>query len=214
MMRYFLLILGIVVIGIILIAGRRGDISRNRPIQIFPDMKRQAKLRPQTANGFFASGLSSQLAQPGTIAQSQPMKVADKEFYSFEDVPANTGRITGKTNFVEFNPFPMNAALLKRGQQRFNIYCAPCHDQTGQGNGVVKKFGMATIRSLHEPIVVGQSDGEIFNTISNGKLTMQGYGAQIPVEDRWAIVAYVRALQLSRLGAVEDLSAEMRGKLK
>jgi mono/diheme cytochrome c family protein len=213
-MRYFLLIFGIVVIGTILIAGRRGDISRNRPIQIFPDMKRQAKLRPQTANGFFASGFSSQLPQPGTIAQSKPMSVGDKEVYSFEDSPVNTGREPGKTNFVAFNPYPMNETLLKRGQQRFNIYCAPCHGQTGQGDGVVKKFGMATVRSLHEQIVVNQGDGEIFNTISNGKLTMQGYGPQIPVEDRWAIVAYVRALHLSRLGSVEDLSTETRAKLK
>ena len=68
-MRYFLLIFGIVVVGVMLIAGRQGDMSRNRPLQIFPDMKRQAKLRPQTANGFFANGLSSQLPQPGTIAR-------------------------------------------------------------------------------------------------------------------------------------------------
>jgi hypothetical protein len=79
---------------------------------------------------------------------------------------------------------------------------------------VVKKFGMATIRSVHEPIVVRQTDGEIFNTISHGKLTMQGYAAQIPVEDRWAVVAYVRALQLSRLGSVDDLTPETRAKLK
>jgi mono/diheme cytochrome c family protein len=213
-MRYFLLIFAVVVVGVVLIAGRRGDISRNRPIQIFPDMKRQAKLRPQTANAFFASGFSSQLPPSGTVAQSGPRVIGGREVYPFEDTPVNTGRITGTTNFVELSPVPVTTELLKRGQQRFTIYCAPCHGQTGVGDSVVKKFGMATIRSVHEPIVVRQTDGEIFNTISHGKLTMQGYAAQIPVEDRWAVVAYVRALQLSRLGSVDDLTPETRAKLK
>lgn len=213
-MRYFLLIFTVLVVGVVLIAGRRGDLSRNRPIQIFPDMKRQAKLRPQTANTFFASGFSSQLPQPGTIAQTGARLVAGQRVYPFEDVPLNTGKASGTTNFVELNPLPVTAELLKRGQQQFTVYCAPCHGQTGDGNGMVKKFGMATVRSLHEAIVVRQGDGELFNTISHGKATMQGYAAQIPVEDRWAVVAYVRALQLSHLGSVEDLAPETRAKLK
>ena len=213
-MRYFLLILGVCVVVVMLIAGKRGDASRKPPIYIFPDMKRQLKLRPQTANGFFANGLSSQVPPPGTIAQSKPMNVGGKEVYPFEDVPVNTGRVPGTTNFVELTPFPVTAQLLARGQQRFTIYCAPCHGQTGEGNGMVKKFGYLTVRSLHEAVVVRQNDGEIFNTISNGKLTMMGYGPQIPVEDRWAIIAYVRALQLSRLGLADDLSPELRANLK
>ena len=213
-MRYFLLILGVCVVVVMLIAGKRGDTSRKPPIYIFPDMKRQLKLRPQTANGFFANGLSSQVPPPGTIAQSKPMNVGGKEVYPFEDVPVNTGRVPGTTNFVEFNPFPVTAELLSRGHQRFTIYCTPCHGQTGEGNGMVKKFGYLTVRSLHEAVVVRQNDGEIFNTISNGKLTMMGYGPQIPVEDRWAIIAYVRALQLSRLGSADDLSPELRANLK
>lgn len=213
-MRYFLLIFAVLVAGVVLIAGRQGDLSRNRPLQIFPDMKRQAKLRPQTGNTFFASGFSSQLPPSGTIAQGSARLVGGQQVYPFEDVPFNTGRVPGTTNFVELSPLPVTAGLLKRGQQQFTIYCAPCHGQTGEGNGIVKKFGMATVRSVHEPIVVRQTDGEIFNTISHGKLTMQGYAAQIPVEDRWAVIAYVRALQLSRLGSVDDLAPESRAKLK
>jgi len=214
-MRYFLLIFGMAVLAVVLIAGGRGDLSRNRPIQIFPDMKRQLKLRPQTANGFFASGLSSQLPQPGTIAQEKPLLVAGREFYSFEDVPVNTGRVTGATNFVELNPFPVTAPLLARGQQRFTIYCSPCHGQTGEGTGITKKIGaMAIVANLHDKRIVQLPDGEIFNTVSHGKGVMQGYAPQISVEDRWAIISYVRALQLSRLGAVDDLAAETRAKLK
>ncbi len=216
-MRYFLMLFGVAVVLVLLIAGRRGDISRKPPFEIFPDMDRQLKLRPQTPNGFFPNGLSSQLPPPGTIARSEPMRVGGREVYPFEDAPVNTGRPAGEgstTNFIALNPLPVTAQLLARGQQRYTIYCTPCHGQTGEGNGVVKKFGYATIRSLHEPVVVRQGDGEMFNTIGYGKSTMLGYAAQIPVEDRWAIVAYVRALQLSRLGSVDDLSPESRAKLK
>ncbi len=214
-MRYFILIFGVVVVGLVLVAGRQGDLSRNRPIQIFPDMKRQAKLRPQNANGFFANGLTSQLPQPGTIAQSKPLLVAGREVYSFEDAPVNTGRVAGTTNFVELNPYPVTAPFLARGQERFNIYCAPCHSQLGDGNGVPKKINaMAIVANLHDKRIVELTDGELFNTVSYGKNNMQGYAPQIPVEDRWAIIAYLRALQLSRLGSVDDLAPETRAKLK
>jgi mono/diheme cytochrome c family protein len=214
-MRYFLLIFGVAVLAVLLIAGRRGDLSRNRPIQIFPDMKRQLKLRPQTPNSFFASGLSSQLPPPGTIAQEKPLTIGGQPVYSFEDAPVNTGRTPGTTNFIELSPFPMTTSLLARGQQRYTIYCSPCHGQTGEGNGITKKIGAMTIvGNLHDKAIVVQPDGALFNTASWGKNNMQGYAPQISVEDRWAIIAYVRALQLSRLGSVDDLTPELRSKLK
>jgi len=214
-MRYFLLLFGVAVLAVLLIAGKRGELSRNRPIQIFPDMKRQLKLRPQTANGFFANGLSSQLPPPGTIAQEKPVTVGGQVVYSFEDSPLNTGRLPGTTNFVELSPVPVSSALLARGQQRFTIYCAPCHGQTGEGNGITKKIGaMAVVANLHDKVIVEQPDGAIFNTVSHGKNNMQGYAPQIPVEDRWAIIAYLRALQLSRLGQVDDLPPDLRAKLQ
>jgi mono/diheme cytochrome c family protein len=215
MMRYFLLVFGVCMVLVVLIAGKRGDLTRNRPVQIFPDMKRQLKLRPQTANGFFADGLSSQLPPPGTVAQTKPLIVGGKEVYPYEDAPVNTGRVAGSTNFVELNPLPVTTELLARGRQRFTIYCSPCHGQTGEGTGITKKIGaMSVVANLHDKRIVGLSDGDIFNTISHGKNLMGAYGPQIPVEDRWAIVAYVRALQLSRLGSADDLPAETRAKLK
>ncbi len=214
-MRYFLLIFGVLVVLVVLIAGRRGDLTRNRPLQIFPDMKRQLKLRPQTANSFFASGLSSQLPPPGTIARSEPLNVGGHAVYPFEDLPVNTGRVPGTTNFVELNPLPVTAQLLNRGQQRYGIYCTPCHGATGEGKGITQKIGaMAVVANLHDKRIVELPDGDLFNTISQGKNLMGAYGAQIAVEDRWAVVAYLRALQLSRLGAVEDLSPEVRATLK
>jgi mono/diheme cytochrome c family protein len=214
-MRYFLSIFGVCVVLVMLIAGKRGELTRNRPLYIFPDMKRQLKLRPMTPDGFFANGVSSQLEPPGTVAQTKPMLVGNREVYPYEDSPVNTGRIPGTTNFVANNPFPVTPQLMARGQQRFTIYCSPCHGRLGDGNGITKKIGaMAIVANLHDKRIVELADGEIFNTVSHGKNNMQGYAPQILVEDRWAIIAYLRALQLSQLGSVDDLSPDSRAKLK
>jgi mono/diheme cytochrome c family protein len=215
-MRYFLVIFAVIVVALIAIAGKRGSTSRRTPIEVFPDMDRQLKLRPQQPNGFFANGLSSQLPVEGTVARGQAIQTFNGPVLPFEDAPVNTGRVTGTTNFVETNPLAITSTLLRRGQERFTIYCAPCHGAQGDANGVTKKLGMAVIGNLHDKRMVEMTDGEIFNVITHGKLPtllMPSYAAQVPVEDRWAIIAYVRALQLSRLGAVEDLPAELRDKL-
>jgi mono/diheme cytochrome c family protein len=197
------------------IAGLRGEISRQPPLEIFADMVRQPKLRPQRPDDVFANGLSSQLPPPGTIARSQPIETVDGSVYPYEDAPLNTGRISGTTNFIETNPLPVTGALLARGQGRFDIYCSPCHGRLGDGNGITKKIGdMPAVANLHDERIVTMTDGEIFNTITHGKNTMGAYGPLIPTPDRWAIVAYLRALQLSWLGSTNDLSAEQQAILK
>jgi mono/diheme cytochrome c family protein len=213
-MRYFLLIYALVVVVIVGIAGCRGSMSRKPPIEIFPDMDRQLKLRPQQPNGFFPNGISSQPPVPGTVRRSQPIQTAAGPVFPFEDAPVNTGRLPGTTNFVELNPLAVTGALLQRGRERFGIYCAPCHGPMGDGNGVTRKLGMSVVANLHDQRIVEMPDGEIFNTITHGKNLMQGYAAQIPVEDRWAIVAYVRVLQRSWLGTPEELPGDMRTALE
>jgi hypothetical protein len=218
-MRYFLLIFGVTVVAVMAIAGRRlddgGSTSRKPPIYMFPDMDRQLKLRPQEPNAFFANGISSQLPVPGTVPQSKPMIVNGKEVYAFEDSPVNTGRTPGSTNYTEINPLPITAGLLKRGQQRYTISCAPCHGAMADGNGITKKIGaMAVVANLHDKRIVEMTDGELFHVITNGRNLMGAYGPNVPTEDRWAIIAYVRALQLSRLGTLEDVPQELRGTLK
>lgn len=194
-MRYFVIGWFLLVVIGVSVAGFRGGMSRRPPIEVFPDMDRQPKLRPQTGNAFFADGLSSQLAVPFTVARGA----------AWEDTPVNTGRVAGTTNFVEVNPVPVTAQAMARGRERFEINCAPCHGRLGDGKGITTKYGMTIIANLHDPRIVRQPDGEIFHTISNGKNQMQGYGANIEISDRWAIIAYLRALQLSRLGAIEDV---------
>src|SRR5436853_7745602 len=102
-MRYFLLIFAVCAVAVIGIAGRRGTLSRKPPIYLFPDMKRQLKLRPQTPNDFFATGTSSQLPPAGTIAHKPALQVGDKAVYPYEDSPVFSGRVAGTTNFVEIN---------------------------------------------------------------------------------------------------------------
>lgn len=213
-MRYFLTLYIIAILLVVAIAGTRGSFSRRSPIEIFPDMDRQLKLRPMTPDGFFANGRSSQLTVPGTVERSTPLQTANGEVYPFEDAPVNTGRIPGTTNFVALNPLKVDAQLMERGRQRYTINCSPCHGGLGDGNGITKKYGMAVVGNFHDKRIVLMPDGEIYNTLSYGKGLMQGYAGQIDVGDRWAIVAYVRALQLSQLGTTNDVPASEQAALR
>jgi mono/diheme cytochrome c family protein len=214
--------LGAATVGIL---GLPGRISRKPPVEIysdkfFPGMDRQPKLRPQQPNDFFANGVSSQLPPPNTVSRGytepgQAIETVSGKVYAFEDAPVNTGKISGTTNFVETNPLPVNAALLARGRDRFDIYCAPCHGRLGDGNGITKKIGvMAAVANLHDKRIVELTDGEIFNTITHGKSTMGAVGPLLPTPDRWAVIAYLRALQLSWLGAKDDLTSAQQATLK
>ena len=217
-MRYILSImligaaLGAAVVGI---AGLQGGLSRKPPMELFPDMVRQAKLRPMVPDPFFTNGVSSQLPPSDTIARGEPIQTVNGPVYTFEDSPVNTGRVAGTTNFVETNPLPVTGELLQRGHERFDIYCAPCHGKLGDGNGITKKLGlMPAVANLHDQRIVVMSDGEIFNTITHGKSTMAAYGPLMPTQDRWAVITYLRALQLSWLGSTNDLPADQQAALK
>ncbi|HEV8540778.1 MAG TPA: cytochrome c [Verrucomicrobiae bacterium] len=205
-MRYFFLAVLLIAAIVVSMAGFRGRASRRPPIEIFSDMDRQPKIRPQTPSEFFADGKASRPPVEGTVARDS----------HFLDAPIDTGIVSisaGATNYLSTNALPVTEQLMARGRQRFEINCSPCHGLTGEGNGVVKSFGLATIRSLHEPRIVEMGDGEIFHVITEGRATMGAYGPNVTVEDRWAIVAYVRALQLARLGLPDDLPADQRTAL-
>jgi len=201
---YFCLGFLLLSLATFIVLGRQGRMSRKPPIEVIPDMDRQPKLRPQTANGFFPNGLSSQLPVAGTVARGS----------HFEDIPMNTGHVTGSTNFVELNPLAVNEAVLARGRERYTISCQPCHSPIADGNGVTKKFGMAVVANLHDKRIVQMADGELFSVITNGRNNMGAYGDKIAPEDRWAIIHYLRALQLVRLGTMEDVPAAQRANVK
>ena len=214
-MRYFLLIFLTLVAVVVGIAGLRGHLSRKPPIEIIPDMNRQFKLRPEAPDSFFANGRTSQLPPPGTIARSQPIQTLSGPVYPYENSPVNTGLITGTTNFVAENPLPVTPALLRQGREQFEIYCTPCHGALGDGNGIMKKLGvMPAVANLHDKRIVEITDGELFNTITRGKGLMAAYGPTVSIKDRWAIIAYLRALQLSWLGSTNDLPPNLQAALK
>jgi mono/diheme cytochrome c family protein len=203
-MRYFLVIVLLVVVGVVSLAGFRGQVSRRPPLEIFPDMKRQPRLRPQKPNPFFSDARSSRLPVPGTIARGAP----------FENTPVNTGCVTGTTNWVETNPLPVTAELLARGQERFTIYCSRCHSAAGDGTGIITKYGLLRAGNFHDPRLIRMADGELFHTVTAGKNQMPAYAPQVTVTDRWAVIAYVRALEGTRWGTLDDVPEEMRASLK
>ena len=128
-----------------------------------------------------------------------------------DDEALYTGKINGQT--VDQFPFAIGRDELVRGQQRFNIYCTPCHGRLGDGQGMVVQRGLRQAASYHQDRLRQEKLGYFYDVITNGFGAMQGYAEQIPVRDRWLIVAYVRTLQLSQHASVEDVPADRRGAL-
>lgn len=217
-MRYFLAGFVLTAVLVVGLAGFRGGKSRQPPLEVFPDMDRQPKLQPQHESEIFADRRSSRLPVPGTIARTSPLHLSSadpqKVVYSFEEGAATTGMVPGTTNFVESGPFEISAQFIERGRERYQITCLPCHGPLGDGNGITRKFGMAVLANLHEPRIVKMTDGELFHVITNGRNLMGPYGPALSIDDRWAVTAYVRALQLSRLASIDDVPEQLRSTLK
>lgn len=178
-------------------------------IQVVPDMDQQFYYKAQTESPFFPDGVTMHKPPTGTVARG--MLAADDAYFR---------GIARDTIFVEDIPVTVTRPMLQRGQQRFAIYCAPCHGQSGNGNGMVNARAQALAEGTWTPptdltsqTVIDRPAGHIYNTITNGIRNMPAYAAQIPTADRWAITAYVRALQLSRNASVADLPAESRAAL-
>jgi mono/diheme cytochrome c family protein len=177
-------------------------------IHLIQGMDNQPRFKSQQVNPFFADTREERPSVAGTVARGQLA----------EDDGFNLGLRDGK--WVEAFPVPVTASLLKRGSERFQIYCAPCHGLAGAGDGIVavradrlQEGTWVPPSSLHAGTVLARPVGHLFNSITNGVRTMPSYGSQIPVSDRWAIVAYVRALQRSRHTPSTVLTAEERAKL-
>jgi mono/diheme cytochrome c family protein len=115
--------------------------------------------------------------------------------------------------WIARNPLPLTIELLRRGRQRYDIYCTPCHGATGTGNGIMTQYGMVGVASITDALHSLMSDGEFFSVISTGKGRMMPYAAQIKVRDRWAVVAYIRALIRSQNASLSDVPEALRGEL-
>jgi cytochrome c1 len=230
MLRGFFLIFALIGVAMLAFLGFRGQKSTGSPIEVFPDMVRQIKVRPQAPLGFFADNRGMRPPVAGTVPigyeMPQPMAQAspgtsplpsgpemDSAFsFSAGNEYMDTGRMGA--NWGTGIPMEVTPQFMERGAQRYNINCAICHGPTGAGDGIVKQYGMATIVSLQDARIRGMSDGEIFQTITHGKNTMMAYGPNITVGDRWAIIAYLRALQRSQSATAADVPPEARVELE
>ena len=184
-LRTFLAIFGAVGLTIVAIAGFRGDFTERPPIEIFPDMDRQPKYKSQTPSPLFPEGRVDRVPPYGTI----PFHLATDQPYL---ISGKMGNMWG-TGI----PVTVDKKLLARGKERYEINCQVCHGANGGGNGITAQYGLVGSASLHQDRFRTMADGEIFNTITHGKGQMGPYH-HIDVEDRWAIIAYIRALQFSQ----------------
>ncbi|MBC8401315.1 MAG: cytochrome c [Candidatus Marinimicrobia bacterium] len=195
---------GIVILTIAALIGcSRGRTSEKPPVHLNPNMDTQQKYKPFRQSKFFVDGSAMRQPVTGTVARGD---LRDNEVYY-------TGK-TGLEIYATANPRPLTKELLLRGQERFNIYCAPCHSQVGDGQGIIMQYKYPIPpTSLHDDRIRLAEDGYLFHVISNGVRNMPSYNHQIPVADRWAIVAYVRALQRSQNDRPEDIPTEIRSAL-
>ncbi|HEX4566126.1 MAG TPA: cytochrome c, partial [Vicinamibacterales bacterium] len=181
----------VVITSVVALTGcARGCTSSRPPIHINPSMFDQPKVLPQTASDFFYNGASMRDPVPGTI----PIGGLKEDGAFF------TGRGADQ-QFVAAIPEPVNDALLARGQQRYTIYCQPCHDARGDGKGILFQRGNVPTASFHQEKILKYPDGQIFDVITNGQGLMPAYRWPIPAADRWAIIAYVRDLERKRLAS-------------
>jgi mono/diheme cytochrome c family protein len=161
----------------------------------------QPKYNPFDPSNFFGDGRSERPAVPGTVARDHLR--TDELLY--------TGRVNGE--LADSFPFPITRSVLERGRERYNIYCSPCHDYTGSGRGMVVQRGFPPPPSYHIERLVKAPAGHFFDVMTNGYGTMYNYAARVTPEDRWAIAAYIRALQLSQHSKLEDVPAQEREHL-
>ncbi len=227
-MKYFFAALLFVVISVVVIAGFRGQRFDRPPLEVFPDMDRQPKKKAQTPSDFFANGLTARQPVDGTVPMGFSIpNTAATDYGSaaaaeIDDPFPTTGFTRGDEYLAtgrvgeywgDGMPIDVTPAVIARGAERYGIHCAVCHDPAGNGKGITSNYGFAYIASLHEPRLLETPDGDIYNTIVNGKNTMYGYKEKISVEDRWAIVAYVRTLQRAQAATLADVPQEAQEQL-
>jgi hypothetical protein len=168
------------------------------------DMHDQRKIQPLEASPFFADGRGSRHPVEGTIARGHLRE--DRHLYE--------GRCgAGEGELCDTFPMPVTKDVLMRGQERFNIYCTPCHSRTGDGDGMVVRRGFQRPPSFHRDELRQAKIGYLFEVVTKGLGVMPAHATQIPVSDRWAIVAYIRALQLSRAAPIDDVPEPHKSEL-
>ena len=171
----------------VLLLGCRGMPSPYPPIHLNPNMDYQERYDPQEASGFFYDGMAMRQPVAGTVARGQ-LAIDHRLLFGRDD----------DGYFLEGSPIPVTGEVLARGRSRYTIYCQPCHDERGTGQGILFERASTPTASLHDERIAGYNDGRLYDVITNGSGLMAGYRYPLETGDRWAIVAYVRELQEER----------------
>jgi len=217
MMRWVLVGLGLVTAAVVQVMGVRGTPGERPPLMLISDMDFQPRYDAQSSSPFFADRRAMRTPPAGTVPfggadyecdaglpRQNPDFLQDDDYY-YRGKQGNA--------WVVQNPLKIDVNLLRRGQERYNIHCALCHGATGSGNGIMTKYGMVGVASITDELHALMSDGEFYSIITSGKGRMMPYAPQIKVSDRWAIVAYMRALMRGQNASPSDLPESMRGEL-
>lgn len=199
-----LMTLLITLAAVVLLTGCfRGMPKKKPPIHLIPDMDTQPKYLPQSEGHFFADDMSMRQPVYGTVARGD--LEANDSLYKGVDVNGQP---------LEHNPLPVTMDLLKQGQKEFNIYCTPCHSKVGDGRGIIVQYNYVPPASFHTDRLRNAPDGHFFDVMTHGLRNMPSYANQVAVRDRWAIVAYIRALQRSQHAPLADIPQDKRNQLK
>lgn len=208
-MRYAYFTLAFLVVLILSVYGFRGSKSTRPPLMVFPDaifpeMTNQAKYKPQAASDFFADGRADRPLPPGVVPRG----------FLREDAALYAGK-DAKGNWIRGFPaaLKIDARFLQRGRERFTIYCSPCHGALGDGKGIVTQYNWGGPANFQSDAIRTMAEGQIFDTITHGAKTMFPYGDKLVPEDRWAVVAYVRALERAEHSRIEDVEPNHRQDL-
>lgn len=214
-MRNVYLVTALLVVLTISVLGLRGTKFTSPPMDVFPEwifpgMKRQPKYKHQASSEFFADGRADRPLPAGVVAANfgplgKPLITDD---HMAEGRAADGSFAAGFPADVE-----VNYEFLQHGKDRYTIYCAPCHGAVGDGNGITKQYGMGATPTFHGDRLRDLPEGEIFNTITHGKGNMLAYADKLEVSERWAVVAYVRALQRAQQGSTADVPAAHKSEL-
>jgi mono/diheme cytochrome c family protein len=226
MIKIFFIAFIFVTIVTIALLGFQGEHRQVTPIEFFGDMKRQDKVKFQRPSSFFADGRAGRPPVDDTIPMGYdiPGHPMQNSGAPQDDIDSPLGEFSAGTDYLNTGkmgdqwgtglPLPVTFELVRRGQKEFTINCAVCHGATGQGNGITSKYGLNGIANYHQDKYRQMADGQIFNTIAHGYNTMMAYGDKVTVKDRWAIIAYIRALQKSQYARLEDVPEDQRAALE
>jgi len=203
-MRNVYLVTAFVCVLTVSVLGLRGTKFTHAPMDVFPEsafpgMKHQPKLRPQSTSNFFADGRADRMPPAHVVRADLPVRNDDHLYYGKNASGAwARGFPAALTVDLKF---------VQRGRDRYTIYCLPCHGAVGDGQGITKQYGMGATPTYHDDRLRKIEEGQIFNTITNGSpnKNMQSYADKLVPEDRWAVIAYVRALQRAQQGTAADV---------